>query len=177
MPVRTTLPASGTVPVTVVLNCGTANEETSASMNVPVAAVSPEFLYFLENSDGNNPVVAVDDTTYTYAGSPGLISGATFAPVHAGDVVTAYGVGWGPTTSPDPIGTLASGAAKITSSYSVTLGGMPVEVLYIGLSANSAGLYQLNFTVPSGLAAGNQPLVLTVDDVNTTSNAFIPVGN
>jgi uncharacterized protein (TIGR03437 family) len=171
------LPASGTVPVTVVLNCGTANEETAAAINVPVAAVSPEFLYFLENSDGNNPVAAVDDTTNVYAGSPGLISGATFAPVHATDVVTAYGVGWGPTTSSDPIGTLASGAAKITSSYSLSLGGMAVDVSYIGLSPGSAGLYQLNFTVPSGLAAGNQPLVLTVDGVNTTSNAFITVAN
>jgi uncharacterized protein (TIGR03437 family) len=171
------LPASGTVPVTVVLNCGTANEVISAATNVPVAAVAPEFLYFLENSNGDNPVAAVDDTTNVYAGPSGLISGATFAPVHAADVVTAYGVGWGATTSSDPIGTLASGAAKITSSYSLTLGGTPVEVSYIGLSPGSAGLYQLNFTVPSGLAAGNQPLVLTIDGVNTTSNAFIAVAN
>jgi uncharacterized protein (TIGR03437 family) len=171
------LPASGTVPVSVVTNCGTANEVTSAAMNVPVAAVAPEFLYFLENSNGNNPVAAVDDTTNVYVGSPGLISGATFAPVHAADVITAYGVGWGATTSNDPIGTLASGAAKITSSYSLTLGGMLANVSYIGLSPGSAGLYQVNFTVPAGLAPGNQALVLTVDGVSTTSNAFITVAN
>ena len=171
------LPASGTVPVSVVTNCGTANEVTSAPMNVPVAAVAPEFLYFLENSNGDNPVATVDDTTNVYVGSPSLISAATFAPVHAGDVITAYGVGWGATTSNDPIGTLASGAAKITSSYSLTLGGMSASVSYIGLSPGSAGLYQVNFTVPAGLAPGNQALVLTVDGVATTSNAFISVAN
>jgi uncharacterized protein (TIGR03437 family) len=163
--------------VSVVTNCGTANEVTSAAMNVPVAAVAPEFLYFVENSNGNNPVAAVDDTTNVYVGSPGLISGATFAPVHAADVITAYGVGWGVTTSNDPIGTLASGAAKITSSYSLTLGGMLANVSYIGLSPGSAGLYQVNFTVPAGVAPGNQALVLTVDGVSTTSNAFITVAN
>jgi uncharacterized protein (TIGR03437 family) len=171
------LPASGTVPVTVVLNCGTANEVVSEAMNVPVAAVAPEFLYFLENANGDNPVAAVDVTTNVYAGPPGLIAGATFAPVHVGDVITAYGVGWGTTTSSDPIGTLASAAAGITSSYSLTLGGMPVNVSYIGLSPGSAGLYQVNFMVPSGLAPGNQALVLTVDGMATTSNAFIAVAN
>ena len=42
-----TLPASGTVPVSVVTNCGTANEVVSRVVNVPVAPVSPEFLYFV----------------------------------------------------------------------------------------------------------------------------------
>jgi uncharacterized protein (TIGR03437 family) len=133
------LPASGTVPVTVVTNCGTANEVTSAAMNVPVAAVAPEFLYFLENATGDNPVASVDDTTKVYVGSPGLITGATFAPVHAADAVTAYGVGWGGTTSSDPIGTLATGAAKLTSSYSLTLGGMPVSVSLAGLRRPLSG--------------------------------------
>lgn len=169
------LPASGTTPVTVVANCGTANEATLAEIDVPVAAVAPEFLYFLETANGNNPVAAVDASTGVYVGSPGLIAGATFAPVHAGDVVTAYGVGWGATTSTDPIGTLATGAAGLTNSHSLTLGGAPVNVSYIGLSPGSAGLYQVNFAVPSGLAAGNQPLVLTVDGVTTTSNAFLAV--
>ena len=171
------LPASGTVPLTIVTGCGTDNEVASAAINLPVAAVAPEFLYFLENSNGQNPIAAIDDTTTFYVGSPGLIAGATFAPVHAGDVITAYGVGWGATVSTDPIGTLASGPAKLTSTYSLTLGGMPAVISYIGLSPQSAGLYQVNFTVPVGLATGNQPLVLTVDGVTTTSNALIAVVN
>ncbi len=176
------LPASGTVPVTVVTNCGAANQVSSAAVNVPVAAVAPEFLYFLENANGQNPVAALQaadgsSPKGTNVGTPGLISGVNFAPAHPGDILTAYGVGWGATTSSDSIGTLASGAAQLTSSYSLTLGGNPLVPSYIGLSPGSAGLYQVNFTVPMGLAAGNQALVLTVDRVSTTTNAFITLGN
>lgn len=175
------LPASGAAPVSVVTNCGTANEVVSPVTNVPVAAVAPEFLYFIQTASGDDPVAAVDYTTGIDVGSSGLIPGATFAAVHEGDTIIAYGVGWGPTTSTDPIGTLASGAAGLTNKISVTLGGVAVDVsspsFYAGLSPGSAGLYQMNFTVPAGVASGNQPLVLTVDGVKTPPKAYITVGN
>lgn len=171
------LPASGTVPVTVVTGCGTANEVSSPATNVPVAAVAPEFLYFLENSNGQNPVAAIDAVSGAYIGAPGLISGATFTPAKAGEILTAFGVGWGPTSPSDPPGTIDSGLSSLTSSYTLTLGGTPVETSYAGLSPTFAGLYQVNFTVPSGLSAGNQPLVLKVDGVSTSATAFITVGN
>jgi uncharacterized protein (TIGR03437 family) len=172
---------SGTVPISVVTNCGTANEVASPVMSVPVAAVAPEFLYFIQTASGDDPVAAVDYTTGIDVGSSGLIPGATFAAVHDGDIIIAYGVGWGATTSTDPIGTLASGAAALTNKLSLTLGDVPVDVsspsFYAGLSPGSAGLYQMNFTVPSGVPAGNQPLVLTVDGVKTPPKAYITVGN
>jgi uncharacterized protein (TIGR03437 family) len=174
------LPSSGTVPISVIANCGTPYEVVSPVMNVPVATEAPEFLYFVQNANGQDPVAAVDFTTgidVGIAGPPTNFAGPAFAPARTGDVVIAYGVGWGPTTSSDPIGTLATSAAKLTSNYSLTLGGMPVNVSYAGLSPGSAGLYQINFTVPAGLAAGNQPLVLTVDDVPTPAMAYITVGN
>jgi uncharacterized protein (TIGR03437 family) len=183
------VPASetpGPVPVTVVTNCGTANE-VSTTMNVSFAPVAPEFVYFLENSNGENPVAAVDAATNAYVGTPGLIPGAIFAPAHSGDVLTAYGVGWGATSPSVQIGTVASGQPTLTNVAYLSVGGIPAEISYVGLSPGSAGLYQVNFTVPSGLAAGDQPLVLTLDAVefidgldyldivSTTSNAFITV--
>jgi uncharacterized protein (TIGR03437 family) len=171
------LPASGTAPVTVVTSCGTANEVVSASFNVPVAATAPDFLYFLENSNGQNPIAATDATTFAYIGTPGLIPGATFTPARVGETLTAYGVGWGPTTSSIPPGTVASAIASLTSKYTLTLGGTPVDVLYAGVSPTYAGLYQVDFTVPTGVSAGNQPLVLTVDGVSTSPTAYIAVAN
>jgi uncharacterized protein (TIGR03437 family) len=158
--------------VTVVTNCGTANEVISAVANVPETTVSPEFLYFPETS-----AVAAIEPSGAYIGPVGLIAGATFTPAKAGDVVTAFGVGWGPTTSSVPIGTIDMTTASLTSDYSLTLGGKPVQVAYAGLSPDYAGLYQINFTVPSGLSAGSQPLVLTVDGAPTSATAFIAVGN
>jgi uncharacterized protein (TIGR03437 family) len=169
------IPSTGTVPVSVVTNCGTANEVVSPVMNVSVAAVSPEFLYFVQNASGVDPVAALDFTTGVDVAPAGLIPG--FAPAHTGDVIIAYGVGWGATTSTDPIGTLASGAASLTNKYSLTLGGVAVNVSYAGVSPGSAGLYQINFTVPSGVPAGNQPLVLTVDGVPSPAAAYLAVGN
>jgi uncharacterized protein (TIGR03437 family) len=176
----------GPVPVTVVTNCGTPNE-VSTTMNVSFVPAAPEFVYFLENSNGQNPIAAIDADTDAYVGTPGLIPGATFAPAHPGDVLTAYGVGWGATSPSVQIGTLASGPATLTSTYSLLVGGIQPEISYIGLSPGAAGLYQVNFTVPSGLAAGNQPLVLNLYNVafidgldylyiaSTISNAFITV--
>jgi uncharacterized protein (TIGR03437 family) len=170
------LPASGTVPVTVVTKCGTASEVASAAMNVPVAAEAPEFLYFLENSNGQNPIAAIEPNG-AYIGTPGLISGATFGPAHPGDVVTAFGVGWGSTSPPQTPGTIAAAAATLTSPYTLTLGGKTVDVTYAGVSPGFAGLYQIDFKVPSGLSPGNQPLVLTVDRTSTSSTAYIAVSN
>lgn len=171
------LPASGTVPVTVVTNCGTANEVVSPAINVNVAAASPEFLYFVANANGQNPVVAIEALTGALVGAPGLIPGATFTPAHDGDILTAFGVGWGATTSSDPIGTLDTAAENLTSSHSLTLGGKTASISYAGLTPTFAGLYQVNFTVPSGLAAGNQSLVLTVNGTPSPSGPYITIGN
>ena len=171
------LPASGTVPVTIVTGCGTANEVSSPVMNVPVDTVSPEFLYFLTNTNGENPVAAIDAVSGAYIGPPGLIAGANFTPAKEGEVLTAFGVGWGPTTPANQPGAVDTVAAKLSSSSSLTLGGVPITPSYVGLSPSFAGLYQVNFTVPSGLTAGNQPLVLKVDGISTSATAYITIGN
>jgi uncharacterized protein (TIGR03437 family) len=170
------VPSSGTVPVSVITNCGGANPVATPAVDVPVAAAAPEFLYFVDNANGQNPVAAIQQNG-AYVGAPGLIAGATFAPAKAGDVLTAFGVGWGATTSSANPGTIASASAALTSPYLLTLGGKTVSVSYAGLTPSYAGLYQINFKVPSGLAAGNQPLLLTVNGVASPTEAFITVSN
>jgi uncharacterized protein (TIGR03437 family) len=158
-------------------NCGTANEVASTAVNVTVAAASPEFLYFVPSTDGQDPVAAVEAAGGAYVGNPGLIASTTFAPARAGDVLTAYGVGWGPTASSVSVGSIPSAPALLASAYSLTLGGMPVNVSYAGLAPGEAGLYQINFIVPVGLDAGNQPLVLTVNGIATPAQAYIAVSH
>jgi uncharacterized protein (TIGR03437 family) len=171
------LPSSGTVAVSVITNCGTANEVATPVVNVPVAASAPEFVYFIQNPNGQDPVAAIEAVSGAYVGAPGLIAGATFAPAKAGDVLTAFGVGWGPTTSTEPVGTIDTAAEALTSPYKLTLGGVPVDVSYAGLAPNYAGVYQINFTVPTGLKSGNQALVLDINGISTPSQAYITVTN
>jgi uncharacterized protein (TIGR03437 family) len=174
--------SGATVPVSVIANCGTANEVTSPAVNVNVAKSAPEFLYFVANANGQDPVAAIEATGPSagqFVGPVGLITGPTFAPAHEGDVVTAFGVGWGATDSTDPIGTLASGAASLSGSYSLTVGDKPAQVSYAGLTPTFVGLYQVNFMVPTGLVNQlpvNEPLVLTVNGASTPSGAYITVG-
>jgi uncharacterized protein (TIGR03437 family) len=65
----------------------------------------------------------------------------------------------------------------LTNPYLLTLGGKTATVSYAGLSPDFAGLYQIDFTVPSGLAAGNQALLLTVNGMASPTQAYITVSN
>ncbi len=170
------LSTSGTVPVSVITNCGLPNETPTSPVNVTVAAVTPQFLFDVQNASGQNEVVAVEQSG-AQVGPVGLVPGGeTFTPAHAGDILTAYGVGWGATMPAAVVGSLApNGTANITAPYTLTIGGVTAVVSYAGLSPTYAGLYQINFTVPSGLAPGNQPIVLTVDSVATPTGAFLAV--
>ena len=87
----------GAIEVQVLSNCGAANESRSASIRVPTAAASPELLYWTGGADGRRPVVAVNAVTGAYIGAAGLIPGLGFAPARPGDVLTIYGISFGPT--------------------------------------------------------------------------------
>jgi len=172
-----TLPTSGTVPVSVVANCGTADEITSAPLNVSVNSAAPEFLYFVQNTSGQDPVAAMEGLApYTYIGPAGLLAGATFAPAKAGDVIVAFGVGWGATNPAQTMGAEAAGTAEITGPYALTVGGIPAQVLYAGVTPSYAGLYQINFYVPDSVPPGDQPLVLTVNGTSSAAGAYLTIG-
>jgi uncharacterized protein (TIGR03437 family) len=169
------LSTSGTVPVSVITNCGLPNETPTAPVNVNVGPETPQFLFDVQNPSGQNEVVAVEQNG-AQVGPAGLIPGGeTFTPAQVGDVLTAYGVGWGTTSPAAVVGSLAAGAATITAPYTLTVGGQTAVVSYAGLAPTFAGLYQINFTVPAGLSAGNQPIVLTVGGVATPTGAFLAV--
>jgi uncharacterized protein (TIGR03437 family) len=52
-----------------------------------------------------------------------------------------------------------------TLPVAVTVGGVPVtNFQYKGIPSWSVGVMQLNFTIPNGVPAGQQPVVVTVGD-------------
>ena len=54
-----------------------------------------EFLYFVHNANGQNPVEAVNSVSGAFVGPAEL--GPDFAPALAGDLVTIFASGLGPT--------------------------------------------------------------------------------
>jgi uncharacterized protein (TIGR03437 family) len=169
----------GNVPVQVIAGCDTPQAVATPPVTIAAQATAPEFFYFTHNSNGANPVAAINAVSGGYIGAPGLISGAVFTPTKSGDYLTLFATGFGATNPPFVPGVLPSGTAPVTAPVSITLGGVtldPSDILYVGLS-QFAGLYQVNIQVPAGVPNGNQPLVITVGGVASPAGAFITVQN
>lgn len=166
--------APGAVDVRVAKQCGTANEERTDAQTYTVAAVSPEFFFFERNASGVNAAAAVDAVTGEFFGPLTLFEGNA-KPARPGDFVTVYLNGMGATTPAVEPGAIASGAAQVRGNVVVKLAGQVLpaaNVLYAGFSPGSL-IYQVNFRVPPGLPASNQPIEISVDGVATPPGAYI----
>ncbi len=168
------------VEVVVTTGCGTAGAVDSFPQSVIVAQAAPEFFYFQNNANGQNPVAAVDGTSGAYVGPAAL--GPSFAPAHPGDIVTIYASGFGPTKPGIAPGFIPTGAAQVTSPVTVTLGSVTLnasDVLYAGVAPGEI-ISQLNIRIPSGTPAGNQPLQIVIGGIASPPGAFLviaPPGN
>jgi uncharacterized protein (TIGR03437 family) len=96
----------------------------------------------------------------------------------AGDVLVMYCVGLGAVSPAVTAGDAAPGnpASKATELVSVTIGGKAATVQFAGLSPGSAGLYQVNVTVPSGIAPGGQvPVAVSVAGKSSSGAIYMAV--
>jgi uncharacterized protein (TIGR03118 family) len=132
---------TGPVPV-VVTNSGVA----SASAAVAMQTTSPAFFSL------GNYVLAMH-ANGSLVGPASLAPGAT--PAKPGEVIVAYGTGFG-ATNPAVDGLVLSSAASLAAAPSITIGGAVAPVQFGGLI--SAGLDQLNITIPA-LPAGSSSTV------------------
>jgi uncharacterized protein (TIGR03437 family) len=116
---------------------------------------------------GNNRAVVVN--------ADGSVNSPT-SPAKVGDTLVAYFTGGGPVNAS---GTLVTGAvtppglSPVSEPNTVTVGGVSTNVVYVGLTPGSIGLYQANFVVPS-VAAGDHPLVITISG-QASNNPLIAV--
>jgi adhesin/invasin len=92
-------------------------------------------------------------------------------PVPAGGYILLYMTGGGPVSPPLPDGTAApsSPPSLLTGNVQVSIGGKPAQVTFAGVAPGFAGLSQINAIVPSGLAAGDQPVFVTVNGVSSNA--------
>jgi uncharacterized protein (TIGR03437 family) len=102
----------------------------------------------------------------------------TSTPATAGDYLVIYALGLGAVT---PALAVEDGAPASTYEYAVgpatvTIGGVPATVLFAGLTPGFVGLYQVNVTVPGGVAPGNQvPVTVSVAGKSGAGNVTIAV--
>jgi uncharacterized protein (TIGR03437 family) len=139
--------ALGNATVTVSVDGNVSN-----TITVPVTATAPGIFYF---SSGAAIAQNHDYSLNTPSN-----------PEHAGSFIIAYLTGSGAVTPPvaDGVATPSTGLYVIPSTVpvSVTIGGQPATVLFAGLTPGLVALVQMDITVPSGLAAGSYPMVVTI---------------
>lgn len=141
-----------------------------AFSSVTVASFAPSFSVLDGNKHVAGIIIRSDGSgayggTYDIVGPTGSSLGYATVAAKASDTLELFGVGFGPTTPSVPAGAAFSGAAATTNPVSLTINGVNVTPSFAG--ETSAGLYQLNVTIPSGLGTGDVPLQASVAGVQS----------
>jgi uncharacterized protein (TIGR03437 family) len=169
--VNAILPSS--VPAGIAQVTVTYNGMTSQPASFTIVKTS--FGVFFQTANGSDMAVAqnyVDPANYP------LNLPAT--PARPGQIVLVWGTGLGPIPAPD---NLAPGAAAVDLTdvpVTILVGGIQAQRLYAGRQAQSAGVDNVYFTVPAGVANGCQvPVVISAAGVaaNTTTIAVTADGS
>jgi hypothetical protein len=148
--------------------------ELAANNQYPVVAIvngaisTPDFVTAAANTPGIQ-AAADGHATAQHADQSAVTAGAPAAP---GEVVSIFLSGLGAT---DPA--VASGApgpaveplARITTPATVTLNGNPMAVAYAGLAPGQVGIYRIDFTVPLDTPAGDLPLSVSQNGLNSNT--------
>ncbi len=179
-------PTAGPVGVVLIRDCDTPLASRSNVEMVTVEDATPGFFIFNPISSGGF-IAARFNATDSQAPVP-VAPESSFPndsygpsrPARPGDIILLYGTGWGPTEAALATGQLASGAAQLLdgANPTVTLGGVPLapeDVFYVGVTPNTAGLFQLAIRIPEGTPPGNQQVVLTVYGKSTPAGPVIPI--
>jgi uncharacterized protein (TIGR03437 family) len=88
-------------------------------------------------------------------------------PVAQGNTVVLYLNGLGPVHNPPASGWPATDASSTTTATpTITIGGQTATVTFSGLAPGFADLYQVNATVPTGIASGIQPVTCSIGGVS-----------
>ncbi|MGB7760894.1 MAG: IPT/TIG domain-containing protein, partial [Bryobacteraceae bacterium] len=161
--------ATGPVRVVVTTDAGT------AMATVTLSQFSPSF-DLLETGHVAGIILRPDGSgaygggSYDILGPTGNSLGYPTVAAQAGDTVELFAVGLGPTTPAVPAGQAFSGAAATNSKVRLYINNVGVKTIFTGLS--SAGLYQINLIVPSGLGQGDVPIQASVGGMQTQAGAL-----
>jgi adhesin/invasin len=139
--------------------------------------VSNGFTQARTAQDQTTTLTAVDPGVFTNAGNRAaalnqdLTAHTAATPQPAGATILLYTTGGSPISPTLPDGTAApsSPLSLLTGNVQVSIGGKPAQVSYAGVAPGFAGLSQINLIVPAGLAAGDQPIFVTVNGVSSNA--------
>jgi len=123
------------------------NPYAELTYHFQVTAAAPGIFTFADGSVNPMSTAAVGQTVTLYI---------------TGDGQLAPSLATGSTPSPN---TSLGNLPRPRQPVSVTVGGVPANIGFIGIPSGLVGATQINYTVPEGVPAGVQPVVVTVGGV------------
>ncbi len=145
--------ATGSVAITVT-NC----KATSSVSIVPRQNLAPGLLAPPNYSSGGIQYMVAtfaSDGAYVLNTSLGASFGLNSRPAKPGDLIVAYGVGFGDVTPGILPGTVVGQANQLVNPVTFSFGSTPASLSYSGLAGSFVGLYEFFINVPAGLADGD----------------------
>lgn len=165
-----------TAPLLSVSNVG-GSEQVNFQVPFEIAGRSTADVIVTRSLSGSAPqsvaVLTEQPGIYSAGGRGIVVHNVNFslvtdaAPLVAGEFAFFYAAGLGAVTNAPTTGAAAGNTSEVRSRVRVTLGGQPCEVQFAGLAPGFAGVYQVNFRVPSGIASGLRELVVGVGSVDS----------
>ncbi len=95
-------------------------------------------------------------------------------PARAGESLAIISTGLGQTAPPLATGEIPQASAAVSGNISVTVGGQSATVAGSSVVPNFLGFYVTLFQMPSGVAAGNAPVVLRAGEA-VSNTVLLPV--
>jgi uncharacterized protein (TIGR03437 family) len=133
----------------------------SVPQSVTVAAAEPAIFTTDSSGQGQGEI-------YDYVSATDQPLAGPAHPAKAGDVLIIYCGGLGAVVPAIDAGVAVDRLIQTVNPVGVTIGGVPSNVLFSGLTPNYTGLYQVNVMVPAGLSPGDGvPVVLSVAGVSS----------
>ena len=152
----------------------------SAGVSVPVTTAAPGLFYFTAGS--SLYAIAYGNSDGQFAVATGAVAGLTTHPAKINDPSTLVLLctGLGPVNPPLQTGhAVEDGKAHTTATTpTVTVGGVPAQVVFSGASPQFVGVYQINIIIAPGTPTGNNvPVQIAMNGITTSNQITIAVSN
>lgn len=165
----------GNVSITVT-NC----KPTSPAFSFARHALAPGLLAPAGFNIGGTQYMAAtfaSDGAYVLNTAAGAVLGINSRPAKPGDVIIAYGIGFGDVAPSILPGLVVGQSNTLTSPVTISFGTAPATLSYSGLAGNFVGLYEFYITVPAGLANGDYQINVSQSGTTVPQTMYLSVHN
>lgn len=167
--------ATGNVVIKVT-NC----KGTSPAFTLNRRALAPGLLAPSNYSaNGTQYMVAtfVSDGAYVLNTATGAAFGLNSRPAKPGDVIVAYGIGFGDVAPSILPGVIVGQSNSLVNGITASFGSTSAALTYAGLAGGFVGLYEFYITVPAGLANGDYQINVKQGGVAVPQTMYLTVHN